>query len=83
MAEYLSFDKIGNIFAYYVNSMFEEDANLPITVLYVVMAVGLLVQIILLARGLRNKDKLTTYLQEITALHNEVLENRLGQTTIV
>ena len=85
MAEYLSFDKVGNIFAYYMNSMFEEDANLPITGLYAIMAVSLLVQIILLARGLRNrnKDKLTTCLQEITALRNEVLENRLGQTTIV
>ncbi|EGV96809.1 hypothetical protein I79_003712 [Cricetulus griseus] len=49
------------------------------------MAVSLLVQIILLTRGLRNRDKdnLTTYLQEITALCNEVLENRLGQTIIV
>ncbi|MGU7598374.1 hypothetical protein, partial [Enterococcus faecalis] len=85
MAEYLSFAKIGNIFAYYVNSLYEEDANLPITGLYAVMAVSLLVQIILLARGLRNRDKdnLTIYLQEITALCNEVLENRLGQTTIV
>ncbi|ERE70033.1 hypothetical protein H671_6g16689 [Cricetulus griseus] len=65
--------------------MFQEDANLTITGLYAVMAVSLLVQIILLARGLRNQDKdnLTTYLQEITALYNEVLENRLGQTTIV
>ncbi|MGE9804163.1 hypothetical protein ACQP3L_26470, partial [Escherichia coli] len=78
MTEYLSFAKIGNIFAYYVNSLFEEDANLPIIGLYAVMAVSLLVQIVLLARGLRNRDKdnLTTYLQEITAL-------RLGQTTIV
>ncbi|ERE73704.1 Apolipoprotein/apolipophorin containing protein [Cricetulus griseus] len=85
MAEYLSFAKIGNIFAYYVNSLFEEDANLPITGLYAAMAVSLLVQIVLLARGLRNRDRdnLTTCLQEITALHNEVLENRLGQTTIV
>jgi predicted PurR-regulated permease PerM len=85
MAEYLSFAKIGNIFAYYVNSLFEEDANLPITGLYAVMAVSLLVQITFLARNLRNRDKdnLTTYLQEITALHTEVLENRLGQTTIV
>ncbi|ERE71845.1 hypothetical protein H671_6g15444 [Cricetulus griseus] len=85
MAEYLSFAKIGNIFAYYMNSLFAEDINLPITGLYVVMAVSLLVQIVLLARGLRNRDKdnLTTYLQEITALRNEVLENRLGQTTIV
>ncbi|MBV2133726.1 hypothetical protein KRX52_13145 [Pseudomonas sp. MAP12] len=51
---------------------------MPITGLYAVMAVSLLVQIVLLARGLRNRDKdnLTTYLQEITAL-------RLGQTTIV
>ncbi|ERE66478.1 Apolipoprotein/apolipophorin containing protein [Cricetulus griseus] len=48
-------------------------------------SVSLLVQIILLARGLRNKDKdnFTTYLQEITALRSEVLENRLSQTTIV
>ncbi|ERE86197.1 hypothetical protein H671_2g4653 [Cricetulus griseus] len=65
--------------------MFEEDANLPITCLYAVMAVSLLVQITLLARVPRNsnKDNLTTRLQEITALCNEVLENRLGQTTIV
>ncbi|ERE83730.1 hypothetical protein H671_2g6494 [Cricetulus griseus] len=85
MAEYLSFAKIGNIFAYYMNSLFEEDSNLPITGLYTIMAVSLLVQIILLARGLRNRDRdnLTTCLQEVTALHNEVLENRLGQTTIV
>ncbi|MGE9501589.1 hypothetical protein ACQP3D_24530 [Escherichia coli] len=75
MAEYLSFAKIGNIFAYYVNSLFEEDANLPITCLYAIMAVSLLVQIILLARALRNRDKdnLTTYLQEIAVLHSEVL----------
>ncbi|ERE71791.1 hypothetical protein H671_6g15488 [Cricetulus griseus] len=85
MVEYLSFAKIGNIFAYYENSMFEEDANLPITGLYAIMAVSLLVQIILLASGLRNRDRdnLTTCLQEITALRNEVLESRLGQTTIV
>ena len=85
MVEYLSFAEIGNIFAYYMNTMFEEDASLPITGLYTIMAVSLLIQIILLARGLRNrnKDKLTTCLQEITALCNEVLEKRLGQTTIV
>ena len=67
-----------------MNSKFEEDANLPITGIYAIMAVSLLVQTILLARGLRirNKDKHTTCLQEITALHNEVLENRLGHTTI-
>ncbi|ERE71113.1 hypothetical protein H671_6g15980 [Cricetulus griseus] len=49
------------------------------------MAVSLRVQITFLARSLRNRDKdnLITCLQEITALHNEVLENRLGQTTIV
>ncbi|MGE9574216.1 hypothetical protein ACQP3C_24435 [Escherichia coli] len=78
MVEYLSFAKIGNVFAYYMNSLFEEDANLPITGLYAIMAVSLLVQIVLLARGHRNRDKdnLTTCLQEITAL-------RLGQTTIV
>lgn len=65
--------------------MFEEDANLLATALYAIMAVSLLVQIILLTRGLRNRDKdnLTTYLKKITALRNEVLENRLGQTTIV
>ena len=58
---------------------------MPITGLYAVMAVSLLVQIIISARGLRNRDRdtLTTYLQEITALRNEVLENRLSQTTIV
>ncbi|ERE73273.1 hypothetical protein H671_5g14367 [Cricetulus griseus] len=85
MTEYLSFAKIGNIFAYYMNSVFEEDANLPITSQYTVIDVSLLLEITLLARVLRNRDKndLTTYLQEITALHNEVLENRLGQATIV
>ena len=76
--------KIGKIFAYYMNSIFEEDANLPITSLYAVIAVSLQVKITLLARAFRKRDKdnLTTYLQQITPLPNEVLENRLGQATI-
>ena len=43
-----------------MNSMFEEDANLPVTGLYAIMAVSLLVQIILLARGLRNRAEITS-----------------------
>ena len=57
MAKYLSLVSIGNIFTSYVNTMFKEEVDLLNIDLYALLAVRLLIHVLSLARGVRNRDK--------------------------